>query len=477
MAGDRVTRTEVPRLRTISDSASRNGTLPDQRAGTIPVRSGGAPSDGESGFARTAIRGAERTSHARTYAAMSALLVALMIGFSVGPVARSLVGKENKDYRLWYQTGRTMLEGGEIYPRTHQLFPFMYPPSCAAMLALASNGGEVPFVLGLTLLNSAAWLAAILLAVYLATGRFLRQDPLLYLVPTLCVSPFVHDTYLLGQPNLLLLALMLGAFACLRLQRQGGAGVLIALAAAIKAFPILAIGYLAYRRCWKAIAALVVGLVILLLVLPMGFRTVERARDDLATWNRGMVLKYDPYGIAQRPMRSFSFKNQSLMATANRQLRSVPADGEVDKRWRVNIADWDFRTVNTVIVLAGLGLCTFFMASMPRRGQRTGQTDAIESAMLLLLILIFSPLSFNYFYVWLLYPLTVALHLVLSAPGRSSERVVLISWLAVIVFLLALAIPFLRGAQAYGNLFFANLLLLIGLGWGMRRMTGLAPTS
>jgi hypothetical protein len=477
MAGDRAIRTEIPKMKGRVDSAPRNGMLPNQRAGTIPVRSGGVPADGEAGFTRTAIQWVERTSHAVIYAAMSALLVALMIGFSVGPVARSLVGKKNKDYRLWYQTGRTMLEGGEIYPRNHQPFPFMYPPSCAAMLALASIGGEVPFVISLIFLNSAAWLAAILLAVYLATGRILRQDPLLYLIPTLCVSPFVHDTYLLGQPNLLLLALMLGAFACLRLQLQGGAGVLIALAAAIKAFPILAIGYLAYRRCWKAIAALVVGLVVLVLVLPMGFRNVERARDDLATWNRGMVLKYDTYGIAQRPMRSFSFKNQSLMATANRLLRSIPADGEVDRRWKVNIADLDFRMVNAVIVLAGLGLCTFFMVSMPRREQRTEQTDAIESAMLLQLILIFSPLSFNYFYVWLLYPLTVALHLVLSAPGRSSERVVLISWLAVIVFLLALAIPFLRGAQAYGNLFFANLLLLIGLGWGMRRMTGLAPTS
>ena len=37
--------------------------------------------------------------------------------------------------------------------------------------------------------------------------------------------------------------------------------------------------------------------------------------------------------------------------------------------------------------------------------------------------------------------------------------------------LLALAIPFLREAQAYGNLFFASLLLLVGLGWGMRRLT------
>ena len=62
----------------------------------------------------------------------------------------------------------------------------------------------------------------------------------------------IYNVYLLGQPNLLLLALLLGAFACLRLGRPIGAGSLLATAAAIKAFPILALGYLIYRRMWTA---------------------------------------------------------------------------------------------------------------------------------------------------------------------------------------------------------------------------------
>src|SRR6185437_8667867 len=71
----------------------------------------------------------------RAYARMAALLVALMIAFSVAPILNSVLGKQNKDYNLWYWTGRVILGGGEIYPKDpHRLFPFMYPPSCAAML-------------------------------------------------------------------------------------------------------------------------------------------------------------------------------------------------------------------------------------------------------------------------------------------------------------------------------------------------------
>jgi hypothetical protein len=57
-----------------------------------------------------------------------------------------------------------------------------------------------------------------------------------------------------------------------------------------------------------------------------------------------------------------------------------------------------------------------FIAVMPAAGQRTPETDAIEFALLLLLILIFTPLTFGYLFAWLLYPLTVIVRRLLVAP-------------------------------------------------------------
>ncbi len=201
----------------------------------------------------------------------------------------------------------------------------------------------------------------------------------------------------------------------------GSAGGLIALAAAVKAFPFLAIGYLVYRRFWRATAALLVALTLPFVVLPMPFRGVAGAYDDAGTWTMGMVLRYDSGSIAQRPERGFGHKNQSLMALANRLLRDIPADGEARDGWKVNVASLSFGTVNKIILASALILGSLYVGLMPWRAPRTRPTAAIEGALLLLLILVFSPLSFNYFYVWLLYPLTVALYLGGEAPpGRPS---------------------------------------------------------
>jgi hypothetical protein len=392
-----------------------------------------------------------------------------MAAFSVAPVANNLLDRQNKDYNLWYETGRTFLHGGAVYPTDSRPFPFMYPPTAAALLAISSLAGPRLFVPLLLLVNSAAWVGSILLSVRLATGAALRQRPLLYALPTLCVLPFVHDMYLLGQPNLLLLLLMLGAFVALRAGREWPAGALVALAAGIKAFPVLAAGYLVYRRRWKALASLGLSLVLLLWALPAAFRGPREAWSDLSVWTRGMVLKYNEGQIAQRPERCYSFKNQSLLAVMSRLLRDVPADGEAKDGWQVNLAALSFPTVNALFLAATLALGLFYVFSMPWSRPRDPRAEAAETAMLLLLILVFSPFAFNYFYVWLIYPLTVALARLLDAPGGTPERR---DWRA--GFLAALALyaasaASLRGSQAYGNLLAINLLLLGLLGWSLRR--------
>ena len=269
-------------------------------------------------------------------------LGAAMLVFSAFPIANLFLGLATKDYGLWYQVGVAVRQGLDIYPRpeSNRLFPFMYPPAAAAMLAWVSMLGPAGSLLALVLANSLAWVACILLSVWLATGSRLQRHPLIVIVPSLSVIVLVYNVYLLGQPNLALLALLLGTFACLRLGRPIAAGSLLATAAAIKAFPILVIGYLIYRRMWVASATTAVVLAAWLLVAPLAFRTPAQAVDDLVVWSKGMLFTYNSNGIAQRPFRSYSYKNQSIMALSHRLLRDMPADGEtvLSKRARSRLA-------------------------------------------------------------------------------------------------------------------------------------------
>jgi alpha-1,2-mannosyltransferase len=477
------------------------------------------------------------------------ILVATITVFSAVPIANLMLGLPTKDYGLWYQVGLAVRQGLDIYPRpeTGRLFPFMYPPSAAAMLAWVSMLGPYGSLLTLVVVNSLSWIACIGLSAWLAVGPRVPKHPLILIVPTLATIVLIYNIYLLGQPNLLLLALILSAFVCIRLKRDLAAGALIATAAAIKAFPILVLAYLLYRRMWKASAATLAALAAWLLIAPIPFRTPAQALDDVVVWSQGMLFTYNTHGIAQRPFRSYSYKNQSIMALFHRLLRDVPADGEavlarksraggegmrqtpsmqpVDpstdllsflkphatasqrsinnpsqppsnresltggtaagsaeraprwddalqgaepalrSAWRVNFFDLSFRNVTAVTGAAILILCLFVAAVLPRNDQRTPQTDAIEFALVVLLTVMFSPLSFNYAYVWLIYPTTLALHLVLSEPPKGRWHRLKVAWVGAVLLIPALAIPMPLLAQAYGNLFVPALLLVVGLGF------------
>jgi Glycosyltransferase family 87 len=411
------------------------------------------------------------------------IFIVTAIVFSAVPFLHYLRGRSIMDYKLWYETGRHVLAGDEIFFLRSGKYDFMYPPTCALFLAGASLLGQAGLILLLVAINSAAWFCSVRLAAILAGGQSHIKNAWVYLIPSLLLIVYIWSSYHLGQPHLVLLALMLGAFVGLRTKREISAGALIAVAAAIKAFPGIAIIYLVYRHYWKAAASLIVTLAFLLLILPAPFRGFERAWRDLEKWSVGM-LKYDATGVAQRPMRSHSWKNQSLVGVANRLLRHIDSDPVPGSHTPiyVNFADLKFATVNAIVLAIALALGILFLAAMPQRATRTTESDAMEFALLVLIILMTSPLSFGYFFSWLMLPLAVITQRVIDGKGSA-----LLWWSLPALALLALALFFPQGAQAYGNTFFASLLLFIGLaiellrykqkGRQVQSATDLAPTS
>jgi hypothetical protein len=400
-----------------------------------------------------------RFNSAFAFRALLFVFVVTVILFSALPLLRYFRGRTLFDYKLWYDTGQHVLAGHEIYFFRSGKYDFMYPPPCALFLAGASLLGQAGLILLLVAINSVAWFSSARLSAVLAGGMAGASNVWLYVIPNLLVIVYIWSSYHLGQPNLVLLALMLGAFVALRASRQIVAGGLIAIAAAIKAFPVIAIVYLIYRRYWTAAASLVVTLVFFLLVVPAPLRGFERAWRDIEKWSDGM-LKYSEARVGQRPMRSYTWKNQSLIGVSNRLLRHVDADAASAPHQPVyvNLADLNFSTVNAILIGIALALGIFFIAVMPTSDRRTAESDAIEFALLLLLMLMVTPLSFGYFYSWLMLPFAVITQQLLTGKGSA-----ILWWTLPALVLLGLGLMFARGAQLYGNTFFATLLLFIGL--------------
>jgi hypothetical protein len=95
--------------------------------------------------------------------------------------------------------------------------------------------------------------------------------------------------------------------------------------------------------------------------------------------------------------------------------------------------------------------------------------------MLLVLITVLSPISWFYYGVWLLYPFAIVAQFIGSLPQASVTKIIAIAGLAVCLLLLNAVLPCFGPVRAIGMPFFGYLLLLIELGWILRRASARLP--
>ena len=70
------------------------------------------------------------------------IFVVVAIVFSAVPLLHYFRGRSIMDYKLWYETGKRVLAGQEIFFLHFGKYDFMYPPPCAIFLAGASLLGQ-----------------------------------------------------------------------------------------------------------------------------------------------------------------------------------------------------------------------------------------------------------------------------------------------------------------------------------------------
>lgn len=391
---------------------------------------------------------------------------------------------KTKDYPLWFWAGQQVLQGGDLYPSDPSVFfSFIYPPLPAVLLAIPAWFGKVPLYLCLSFLNAAAWWVTALLS-HAMTGSGRTPGPWLFFLSGLVTIEFVFDMFDLGQPNLMLLAMMLYGFWLLQHQRPWMAGSMFALASAIKVFPVAVLPYLAWRRQWKALAGMLVFLGLFLFVVPAPFRGFERNVTELKTWYQGMVGSSSEKGFGQRDEQNWSWVNQSIIAVTHRLTRPVNynQDNPGKPARTMNIVDISFKAANWVVVMVSLGLGLGFLLVMPPERRRTARSDAEELGLLFCLMTVASPLARQYYFMWLFFPIAVLIHRA-AYDGRPAVR--LWTWisLAVAGLLMCLSFPiFPNDLQAWGNNLAATVVMGAGLVWHllhppMTDMAGSVPQA
>ena len=190
------------------------------------------------------------------------------------------------------------------------------------LLAIPAYFGKIPLYTCLAVLNAVAWwMTAQFSNAMTGSGR--TPGPWLFALPAFVTVTFVFDMFDLGQPNLVLLAMMLYGFWLLQHERPWMAGSMFALATAIKVFPVAVFPYLVWRRQWAAAASMVVFTAIFLFVVPAPVRGFQHNVSELKTWFQGMVGSSSEQGFGQRDEQNWSWVNQSIIAVTHRLTRPV----------------------------------------------------------------------------------------------------------------------------------------------------------
>jgi hypothetical protein len=374
---------------------------------------------------------------------------------------------KTKDYPLWFAAGQQVLQGKALYPSDPRAyFDFIYPPLPAVLLAIPAWFGKIPLYLCLSFLNAAAWWITALLS-HAMTGSGRTPGPWLFFLSGLVTIEFVFDMFDLGQPNLMLLAMMLYGFWLMRHERPWLAGAMFALATAIKVFPVAVLPYLAWRRQWKALAGMLVFLGLFLFVVPAPFRGFERNITELKTWYQGMVGTSSEKGFGQRDEQNWSWVNQSIIAVTHRLTRPVNynQDNPAKPARTMNVVDISFEAANLMVVIISGALGLGFLLVMPPERRRTPGSDAEELGILFCLMTVASPLARQYYFMWLFFPMTVLVH---RAAYDERPAVRLWTWIALAAagLLMCLSFPvFPNDLQAFGNNLIATIIMGAALCW------------
>jgi len=376
---------------------------------------------------------------------------------------------KTKDYPLWFWAGQQVLHGKNLYPDDpHSYFDFIYPPLPAVLLAIPAWFGKIPLYVCLSVLNAVAWWMTAQLSHAMA-GSDRVPSPWLVFFSGFVTIGFVFDMFDLGQPNLVLLALMLYGFWLLQHERRWMAGSMFALATAIKIFPVAVLPYLVWRRQWAALASMLVFLGVFLFVVPAPVRGFQHNLVELKTWYEGMVASSSEKGFGQRDEQNWSWVNQSIIAVTHRLTRPVNynQDDPAKPVRTMNLVDISFKAANWVVLAISLAIGLGFVAVMPARSKTTPRSNAEELGILFCLMTVASPLARQYYFMWLFFPITILMHRAAYDP-RPAVRMGTWAALAIAGLLMCLSFPvFPKDLQAYGNNLAATAVIAGTLVWHM----------
>jgi len=353
----------------------------------------------------------------RAHRAALCLTFLFVLFFAVRGAALTLRPQGN-DFTIYHDAARAILE--QRSPLDVEMYIYL-PVYAVAMIPF----GLLPYSVAALL-----WALCSLVSLgycALACARLLAQPgdrawPWLVWSPTaLCLRP-IDSCFANGQVNLMIFAaVMLGLTALARGREQHGAGWL-GLAAALKLVPAIFLGWLAARRRWQATvlgSGIALGLVLL---VPLPFRGLQGARDDLRRWAHEVP---GPFARGGEELHATwpRTPGQSLTGVIYRLATDDPAR-LVDRSLPLEPATPETldRAQRAVRAASALLLALLFLPLLARPAPLGSAAWVRELALVASTALLVAPLVHKAHFVWLLLPFATAVQAALDERAPRIAR-------------------------------------------------------
>jgi chromate transport protein ChrA len=324
------------------------------------------------------------------------VLVILALVF-VASAARNI--KEDGDFVHYVEAGARVLRGADIYegagPDTVNTWPPFFAVVCVPFALLASV--SVYLARGVWLAVNAVLVYAMMkMTVELVYRRPLTMSSrdgisvasLAFLGPLVLASRFLLGNFDRLQINLFILFCCLAGCRWLVSGRPVRGGATIGVAAAIKVLPVFFAPYFLFKRWWRALGDIIAGGA-LATAAPILVFGPERWWSSVRFWLR--------LAAGGWPVRK---GNQSVYAMVDR-LYSHGALYWTPAAKRFKASD---DPVVAAMVYGALLVIALVFVWVARRGGKTPRTPAavVEMAIVLAVCVLFSPLAWKHYFVFLL---------------------------------------------------------------------------
>ena len=273
---------------------------------------------------------------------------------------------EMSDFHVYWSAGSRTLRAEPLYRIADGHWRFKYLPAFAVLMAplgLVSleTAKAVWFVGSAALLPGLIALAIALLA------EQRKSTTALAIAAVVVFGKFFANDLGLGQVNILFAVVVCAGILAMQRSRDVAAGVLFVIATAVKPYAVLFLPWLAFRRGTKAVAAVALASVVLLL-LPLLFYSFAQSIDLHREWWATVT------GSTASTVTNID--NVSLTGMFSKWLGAGAAADRA-----------------TIVASAALVILALFVIA---RGGRLRKPEMLEGALLLTLIPLLSPQGWDY---------------------------------------------------------------------------------